>query len=71
MDNGIDVSDSRKSRILKKKCRKKVNTKGLGIRLSLVKKIGNSYHGKIWVEYRIVGFTYQGSNFFFLLNEVS
>lgn len=71
MDNGIGVSDTRKSRILKKKCRKKVNTKGLGISISLVNKIVNYYHGKNWVEDRIIGFTYQGSNFVFLLKEAS
>ena len=41
----------------------------MGLGLSLVKKIIDSYHGKIRVEDRIKGDYKQGSNFILLLPE--
>ena len=54
LKNGID---------LKKK------TEGMGLGLSLVKKIIESYNGKIWIEDRIKGDFAKGSNFIFLIPE--
>lgn len=41
----------------------------MGLGLSLVKKIINSYNGKIWVEDRFKGDFKKGSNFIFLIPE--
>ncbi|MFX1346972.1 MAG: ATP-binding protein, partial [Promethearchaeota archaeon] len=44
--------------------------RGMGIGLSLVKKIIESYNGKIWVENRIKNNYEQGSNFVILIPEL-
>jgi signal transduction histidine kinase len=41
----------------------------MGLGLSLVKKIVESYNGDIWVEDRVKGDHEQGSNFVVLLQE--
>lgn len=56
-DNGRGIRDERKSIM------------GMGLGLSLVKKIINSYNGKIWVEDRFKGDFKKGSNFIFLIPE--
>jgi len=68
-DNGPGISDERKETIFTR--RKGFNKKasGMGLGLSLVKKIINSYNGKIWVEDRIKGEFAKGSNFVFLIPE--
>jgi len=43
--------------------------KGMGLGLSLVSKIINSYGGKIWVEDKVKGEFSKGSNFILLLPE--
>ena len=68
-DNAIGISDYRKKSIFEKGKRKSQNSKGMGLGLSLVKKILESYHGDIWVEDRIKGDHEQGSNFVVLLRE--
>jgi PAS domain S-box-containing protein len=69
-DNGPGISDERKEIIFTR--RKGFNNKasGMGLGLSLVKKIIDSYNGKIWVEDRITGEFAKGSNFVFLIPEV-
>lgn len=67
-DNGIGISDYRKNSIFEKGIRKGQRSKGLGLGLSLVKKIIDSYQGKIWVEDRKKGDYKQGSNFVVLLH---
>jgi len=44
--------------------------RGMGLGLSLVKKIIESYHGQIWVEDRVKGDSTRGSNFVLLIPEV-
>lgn len=66
-DNGIGVPDSRKETIFQEGNRKDKSVKGMGIGLSLVKKIMESYEGKIWVEDRIKGDYSKGSNFIVLI----
>ena len=68
-DNGLGISDYRKKSIFEKGTRKSQRTKGMGLGLSLVKKIIDSYHGDIWVEDRVKGEYKQGSNFVILLQE--
>jgi len=69
MDNGIGISDTKKNLIFQKKVKKDLNIKGMGIGLSLVKKIIDGYNGKIWVEYKVKGDCSKGSNFILLIPE--
>lgn len=69
MDNGIGISDTKKNLIFQKKVKKDLNQKGMGIGLSLVKKIIDSYNGKIWVEDKVKGHYSKGSNFILLIPE--
>ncbi len=70
-DNGIGVSDDRKDVIFQRGNRELKGTKGMGIGLSLVKKILEIFEGKIWVEDKIKGDYTKGSNFIVLLPEVN
>ncbi|MFX0024263.1 MAG: ATP-binding protein [Candidatus Hermodarchaeota archaeon] len=63
MDNGIGITDDKKELIFNKGYKKDNHVRGMGIGLSLVKKIIESYNGKIWVESRIKTDYSQGSNF--------
>jgi len=67
MDNGIGIPDSRKEIIFQEGNKKDKSVKGMGFGLSLVKKIIESYDGKIWVEDRIKGDHSKGSNFIMLI----
>ncbi|KKM67730.1 hypothetical protein LCGC14_1468190, partial [marine sediment metagenome] len=66
-DNGIGISDYRKKSIFEKGIRKDQRSKGMGLGLSLVKKIIDSYNGKIWVENNVKGDSSKGSNFIVLV----
>ena len=68
-DNGRGIRDERKSIIFAKGKDIKKKTEGMGLGLSLVKKIIISYNGKIWVEDRFKGDFKKGSNFIFLIPE--
>lgn len=67
IDNGIGVADERKKLIFERGKRELKGTKGMGLGLSLVKKIIESYKGRIWVEDRVKGDYVQGSKFIILL----
>ena len=69
MDNGIGVADDQKDIIFKRGYKKKKSARGMGIGLSLVKKIIESYKGQIWVEDKIKGDPSKGSNFIILIPE--
>ena len=69
-DNGIGIENKRKESIFDKGNKDK-ESKGLGFGLSLVKKIVESYKGKIWVEDRIKGDYSKGSNFIILIPEIT
>jgi len=62
-DNGVGISDHRKKTIFERGTRKSQKSKGMGLGLSLVKKIIDIYDGDIWVEDRVKGDYKQGSNF--------
>ncbi len=70
-DNAIGISDYRKKSIFEKGKQRSLNSKGMGLGLSLVKKITESYNGVIWVEDRVKGDYTQGSNFVILLQEAT
>jgi PAS domain S-box-containing protein len=69
VDNGIGVPDDRKQIIFQQGNRELKGTKGMGLGLSLVKKIIKTFSGKIWVEDKIKQDFTQGSNFIILLPE--
>ncbi|MFO8020165.1 MAG: PAS domain-containing sensor histidine kinase [Promethearchaeia archaeon] len=70
LDNGIGIEDQLKEFIFNRDERRDNSKGGLGIGLSLVKKIIESYHGKIRVENRVKEDYSQGSNFIVLLKKV-
>jgi PAS domain S-box-containing protein len=70
-DNGIGISDQRKELIFKTGYESYKGGKGLGMGLSLVKKIVQQYNGKIWVEDRIKGQYQKGSNFKVIIPKIS
>lgn len=69
-DNGRGVSDSRKEKIFNRGNVEISSVHGMGLGLSLAKKIIESYNGDIWVEDRVKGDHLQGSNFIILIPEV-
>ena len=68
-DNGNGISDKRKQIIFQRQKAVKKGEGGMGLGLSLVKKIIDSYNGKIWVEDRIKEDYRKGSNFIVLIPE--
>ena len=70
IDNGIGIDDSRKEIIFLRGSKEDINLSGMGLGLSLVNKIIESYKGKIWVEDKIEGDYTKGSNFIILIPEV-
>jgi len=69
IDYGIGISDEKKEIIFKKGHHDLKGGKGMGLGLSLVKKIIHMYNGKIWIEDRIKGDYSRGSKFIILLSE--
>lgn len=67
IDNGIGIEDSRKNLIFTRASPKNNFSGEMGIGLSLVKRIINSYKGKISVEDRFKGNHAEGSNFIILI----
>jgi PAS domain S-box-containing protein len=70
LDNGIGIMDEIKELIFDRAYKKEKATSGMGIGLSLVKKIISSYGGKIWIENRVNGDYSKGSNFIVVLKKV-
>jgi len=68
-DNGLGIIDGSKKPIFERNYKNDRSTGGMGIGLSLVKTIINSYGGQVWVENRVAGGYSQGSNFIILLKE--
>ena len=70
MDNGRGISADQKKLIFQKGQRREKRSQGMGLGLSVVNKIMESYKGHIWVEDRIKGDYMKGSNFILLIPEV-
>lgn len=68
-DNGIGIPDDRKELLFKGLFKRDKHTRGMGIGLSLVKRIVDKYGGKIWVEDKIKENHKEGSNFIILIPE--
>lgn len=71
LDNGMGISDERKKSIFQRALIKDRSIQGMGLGLSLVKRIIEIYNGKIWVEDRVKDAQLIGSNFVLLIPEVS
>jgi len=69
IDYGIGVSDDRKKTIFDKSYTKDLTKLGMGMGLSLVKKIIDKYGGNLLVEDRVKGDYKKGSNFVVMLKE--
>jgi signal transduction histidine kinase len=68
-DNGIGINDTKKKLIFTKNVKKSIDSKGMGLGLSLVAKLLDLCEGKIWVEDRIKDDYTQGSNFIIQIPE--
>ena len=66
IDNGMGIEDLRKDTIFKRVYMEGRSVSGMGLGLSLVKRIIESYNGYIWVEDRVQGDYTKGSNFVIL-----
>ena len=67
IDNGMGIEHYRKEKIFEVGNREYKGGRGMGIGLSLVKKIVESYGGKIIVEDKVPGDYSKGSNFIVLI----
>ena len=67
IDNGIGISDARKETIFQRSSERSIT--GMGLGLSLVKFIIDSYEGDILVKNRIRGDYTKGSNFIIFIPE--
>jgi len=69
-DNGIGITDERKGQIFIRGYSEETSVHGMGLGLSLVKKIIESYNGEIWMEDRVKGDYTKGNNCIILIPEV-
>ncbi|MBY9019200.1 MAG: HAMP domain-containing histidine kinase, partial [Candidatus Lokiarchaeota archaeon] len=69
IDNGIGIPNERKQQIFQREYSEKTSDHGLGIGLSLVKKIVDGYNGDIWIEDVAKGDHAKGTNFVILIPE--
>jgi signal transduction histidine kinase len=71
LDNAMGIPDNIKEDVFQRAFRKEKSVSGMGLGLSLVKKIIEKYDGQIWVEDRIQGDYTKGSNFVLLLHQAT
>ncbi|TFG02990.1 MAG: hypothetical protein EU540_00585 [Promethearchaeota archaeon] len=71
MDNGKGIDDNRKKELFEKEIRFDRSLFGMGLGLSLVKKIIDLFEGKIWIEDRIKGDYSKGCKFVILIPEAT
>jgi PAS domain S-box-containing protein len=67
MDNGRGIPDAMKKKIFLRGFQQVKDVYGIGLGLSLVKKIIESYNGHMWIEDRIQGDHSKGCNFILLI----
>jgi len=67
VDNGVGIENARKDTIFLRAFNEDKSISGMGLGLSLVKKIIDSFNGKIWVEDNVKNDYSKGSNFIILL----
>jgi signal transduction histidine kinase len=70
IDNGIGIEDDRKDIIFQRGYMEGRSIRGMGLGLSLVKRIVESYQGHIWVEDNVLGDYSKGSKFILLIPSV-
>ncbi|MFX0019865.1 MAG: PAS domain S-box protein [Promethearchaeota archaeon] len=70
IDNGIGIPNEMKEKVFQRGYNHKGIIKGLGLGLTLVKKVIGIYNGQIWVEDKVNGDYSQGSKFIILIPEV-
>ena len=70
-DNGVGIPDAQKELVFQRTAGKGKRSSGLGLGLSIVKKIVSSYKGSVWVENRVPGDYSQGSKFVVQIPEES
>lgn len=70
IDHGIGVPDEKKSILFQRQPTEEICERGMGIGLSLVKKIVDKYGGSIWMEDRVKGDYAKGSKFIIMLKEL-
>jgi len=69
IDNGIGIPDDQKRVIFQSNEQKQNTFSRIGLGLSLVYKIINSFEGQIWIEDKVKGDYTKGSNFVILLQK--
>ncbi|MFX1365971.1 MAG: PAS domain S-box protein [Promethearchaeota archaeon] len=69
IDNGIGIEDERKESVLTRGDPNSKTTYGMGLGLSLVKKIIETYGGKIWIEDKVKGDYSKGTNVILLVQK--
>ena len=69
IDNGLGISEAQKTTIFKRGALEPSSFYRLGLGLSLVKRLVESYDGRIWVEDRVEGDYTKGSKFNLLIKE--
>ena len=69
IDNGMGISDNMKEKIFQRGFMEDKSLRGMGLGLSLIKRIIDSYNGQIWVEDKVQGDHSKGCNFIFLIPE--
>ena len=69
IDNGIGILPEMKEKIFQRGQIEKKDNIGLGLGLTLIKKIIRIYNGQIWVEDKVAGDHSKGSNFIVILQE--
>ena len=67
IDNGVGIENIWKDKIFERATNEGRSVSGMGLGLSLVKRIIDSYNGQIWVENRVSGDCSKGSNFIILI----
>ena len=69
VDNGLGIPDPQKTTIFQRGTVESRSFDRLGLGLSLVKKLIETYNGQIWVEDKVKGDPTKGSNFIILIEQ--